>query len=137
MNHLQTIREAVIKAVPDCMAPSEVQKGTVLKHWEGWETVACGPVDEHNGVPHENGYGPIKKFNIMGRKIGLCDVLLALELNSVLSGYQIMVDVCGDFYSLPDGKNPEQKERWNLHKDSLSSQSPETLAFLASLLSDK
>jgi len=68
------------------------------------------------------------------RPIRLADILLAAARNSVLEGWQYMVDVCGDFYALPDGNNPQLKAHWNLRADNLEDQSDETIAFIHSLL---
>lgn len=129
----QVVRQACIAANPDLMAPSDVKEGTLLRHYEGWETVALGVVDEHNGVIHKNGYGPIKTFNIIGRSIRLADVLLAL---TKVKPVPKMV-----LWSIEVEITPHNGDRfgncmWNLLKDNLSDQSDETKLFLAELLSN-
>lgn len=109
--HLESIRGACIEANPEI----EKQK-----------CVMCGYVDCDRSTTGCPAY--------IGRPIRLADILIALETYSILGGWQFMVDVCGDFYALPDGNNPQIKSRWNLRKDNLEDQSEECLAFLASLL---
>lgn len=61
--------------------------------------------------------------------ISLTDVLLAIQPKNFL----FAVDVTGTFWELGDRKHL-LSYAWNLREDSLESQSPECLAFLASLL---
>lgn len=73
-------------------------------------------------------------FEIIGREIRLADVLLAINNR----GEQIIgwhMSTTGHFYkTLMNGSHIAQSESWNLLSDSLSSQSPETIAFLYELL---
>ena len=80
-----------------------------------------------------HGNCPFKSHDKVGRPITLEDCLRAIELQSLLSGFQYMVDVCGDIYKLPDGNNPILCCRWTLGK-SLDDQSDPTIRFLASIL---
>lgn len=64
---------------------------------------------------------------IIGREIRLSDVLLAIKNSNI----RVMCDV--GIFVLPNG-NWQTDIQWNLHYDSLSSQSDETISFLWDLL---
>ncbi len=72
----------VRQQLPELMKPEDIKPGVVLRHREGWETKATSEVDEHNGIQHENGYGPIDSFNILGLPIQLHHWLRVLDFNS-------------------------------------------------------
>lgn len=137
---LEEARAAVVKAVPETMAPSDVQKGTIIRHQEGWTTTALGPVDKHNGISHENGYGPASTFTIVGRPIRLADVLRTLQ------------QACGTWDSVELWCNRESAElifergtydgegderdlvKWNLALDSIDDQEQPVIAFIHKIL---
>lgn len=79
------------------------------------------------------------RWNVLladNEKVRLADVLLAIQ------GRNYLVDDLGVFWKFTKGGNPHYEvdynnakaERWDLTKDDLSLQSPETLEFLATLL---
>lgn len=72
------------------------------------------------------------------REIRLADVLLAIQETPKVS--KIVIDDYGVFWDFNTLSNSTLQERpffWNLKQDDLSLQSPETLDFLATLLSPK
>lgn len=68
------------------------------------------------------------KFEILGRPIRLADVLLALsQVGAVTRGGKYLINIVTDGNSHID-------YRWNLLKDNIADQSPETIDFLYNLL---
>lgn len=105
---LSVIREACIKANP------EIEKR------RDWEKVDPQFIGTEKGIEY-----------LSEAPIRLADVLLAIEMP------------CGawitstDFHCFHAADTDEELVTWNLRQDSLESQSPETLEFLAGLLVDK
>lgn len=133
MTKLEQLRKVIVEAVPEIGGPENIKKGTILRHNEGWETTAIGPVDEHGGVSVTNGYGPASTFGIVAsRPIRLADIFLALQpiLSTVSQG------TCSQYMCLLIEGASWRGENicWNLRQDDLFQQSPETTDFLHSLL---
>ena len=162
MNKLQEIREACIKANPEIMelklgcevkmllgdwhgeiAYVEYQCGKCSKHKlykncnedcypDDAVTVVTNPEEEPiEWVLLNNG----KDFEVLGRPIRLADVLLAIGNRGILKvnnlgGFSVFNDYIGGKAEWVDVAMP----RWNLLKDDLTEQSPETIDFIHSLL---
>lgn len=78
-NHQEKAEKFLRVNITELMTPKDVQPGTVLRHKEGWHTVATSTVDKNNGVSHESGYGPIATFGILGSPIQPHHYLKALS----------------------------------------------------------
>ncbi len=131
--NLQTIRAAAIKVNPSII-DQKIVPGTRLKHNEGWECIAVGYPDKHDGVAIDNGYCPVKCFEILGRPIRLLDCLAAIQQKVGIKEV-ILIDHHGQFYRAPF--LPEIKNLgiyWNLLNDNLEDQSDTTLEFIAQLV---
>lgn len=130
-DNLEIVRQACIKANPSilelgfgCEINSLGHKYTVV------ETMIAKVYARRWGEIGPSSYYILTTgaFEILGRKIGLADVLLAIK------AYKIKLDF--DTRSQPFLFITDWKDRtiiWNL-KDDIREQSPETIEFLASLL---
>lgn len=77
-------------------------------------------------------------FEIIGRDIRLADVIYAINKYKSSVGYA--VDSCGDFMRSEDiyrNHWVDELVNWNLLKDSLDDQTPKTIDFIYSLLTNK
>ena len=146
--HIQTIREACIKANPEIMELKfgcEVEtksdgKMRVITFDISSAVLAnlCGTI----ALPHTD-------FKILGRPLRLADVLLALEKREGVDlffgrgvdeqGKQIPVKDLhvNDGFQFASAAIPILLRDWNLRKDTIESQSDETLKLLAGLLASQ
>lgn len=87
-------------------------------------------------------------FEIIGRKIGLADVLLAMAHNLVDLGASVSFKNANFVHLFPQGASKKEeyisvagvsvdtrRANWDLKNDNLEDQSEETLSFIAELLS--
>lgn len=111
MNKLEIIRAACIKANHDMQSTSVI--------------AGCPNCHEHDGA----------KITInVDRPVRLADVLLALSTQQVRVQYSAGDDARIDYLRVvPD--TWEVAGSWNLRKDDLTQQSPETIQFIHDLLS--
>lgn len=139
--NLTIVREAVIKAVPSIM---ELTAGCEILNKNINRVFVVDYINMYgeclNGH-YKNGNDGIwiwKKylgdsFEILGRKIGIADVLKTLEYAEIA-----ITGDCGWFMTKNlDGGWSYRNEKWNLLSDSLEDQSSECLQFLAGLLDSK
>lgn len=137
-DNINKIREACIKANPsikdlvfgcEVRAMVETEPGIVmvlhgmiigLHEWKGWYEVKTSVVTQKVAKEYI--------FDIFGRPIRLADVLLAIPKEK----YYTVNNQGGRFSS---GYGTAEPCNWNLIKDDLTLQSPETISFIAELLS--
>lgn len=129
--NLTIVREAVIKAVPEIM---ELKFGCELLYGDvhtrfvdfndaGLKYYEIFPLVNSNNTVHES------EVIILGRKIGIADVLVALRKQSEYIGAtKAMTE------ALIEQRYIWVLQRYNLLDDDLNHASPETLQFLAGLL---
>jgi hypothetical protein len=148
---LEAVRKAIIKAVPEIM---ELKFGTIVKipefeehkYYYGRSGISGDRFGawlisaENNPLPNyqckfiEN--ADIKRLNIIGRKIGLADVLLAARQVSEYNQNGCLREWPNTSY-LPLYREPQIVKLWDLTNDYLDDQSPETIDFLYSLFYSK
>ena len=142
MSHLEAVRAAIIKAVPEIV---ELKFGCQIQRFENTvdtlvkiESFADGKHVAHlvkaDGDPLS--YGPrtidIENWKIIGRSIRLADVLVAAERMIEVSSHG-----GGAIYHYPNGDHNPRKTsgvQWDLKADDLSRQSEECVNFLHSLI---
>ncbi len=139
---MKVVRDAAIAANPEIM---KLREGCRVEY--EWETDEVSELtfgadingdailfdEEEGNAIFDANVDDIKK--ILGRPIRLADVLLAIQERKL--EYAFMVDQEGGFVTALAGQNPKLfsvLKGWNLLADDLKSQSPETIAFLASIL---
>lgn len=136
--NLTTIREACIKANPEIM---ELKFGCEVMYGDDVQEPRRVTIGNPYAVENNKVFNPWNRddtsdlFEILGRPIRLADVLLAIK------NMLIVVDAEGHFYrcemKLSDKvpKIGKYLGEWNLRDDNLEHQTPETIAFIANLLS--
>lgn len=140
-NHLQTIRDRVIAAVPEIM---DLKFGCQIKTLDGVEFYGVGlqdgfdkgslsSVDEGCGCCSSHRTYSLGEYEILGRPIRLTDVLMTIGIAKC--GELVDIRLFGDpvpcSIFLP---NWDITFKWNLLTDDLNLQSPETIEFLYNLL---
>ena len=152
MTDLEIIRKACVKANPSimdlvfgCEIKLDNKKNAVLYYEKGgssfdgenteyYEGALCLYSEEGEfltyGDESEYKMPKINDIEILGRPIRLADVLLAVGFKTKKMNYFHSVDK-EDHLCLG---NWVDTVRWNLRKDSLTDQSPETINFLAEIL---
>lgn len=130
--NLTIVREAVIKAVPEIM---ELKFGCFVEFTGKYMITAVK--NDHTHDPHVdlvNEKGQIEELvtvdilEILGRKIGIADILVAIKKSPKCDTYWEYEAASNLTWGLNE---------WNLLSDSLEDQSPECLQFLAGLLAEK
>lgn len=143
MNPLPTIRQKVIEAVPEimelkfgCVVLNEVGiEERVLWSQESWKKGGKDVQLEGTAVAiHES-----ELKEIIGRPIRLADVLAAIRATGDPAKYYSGITCLGNFTEYFNERTVWRDENkrpisWNLLKDDLDHQSPETLSFLYELL---
>lgn len=142
MTNLQTVREAVIKAVPEivslqfgCAIEHSDERATIIRLYENHPFMFSAVIARTDGYPKNADGLPKDEVTVIGRPIRLADVLLAVGEAAREVSY--FVDSDGNFHEwfAPKGRlDLRTIAHWNLREDDLSKQSEETIEFLASLL---
>lgn len=140
--NLTIVREAVIKAVPGIM---ELKAGCMVKKGN-WVGSITSTMNDENGpylftfiTKTPKGLRPIsvdmnlEMFEILGHKIGIADVLVAL--NEKAHDFELEDNRLKTWKLEEDGEHV-LTEIWNLLDDDLNHASPECLQFLAGLLAN-
>lgn len=146
MTNLEIIRKACIAANPSIL---DLKFGCEVKNKKfGYtffvsfcdkenEVVVYCPKEFDNQFHHDSiEHFEAGKMEILGRPIRLADVLLAIESQKNVT---VLIDSLGCFMTVMPGEQPvfisALKAQWNLAQDDLTTQSEETLSFLANLFS--
>lgn len=139
---LKEIRAACIAANPEIV---ELKMGCHVLLENGLQLEYIGRIDTHTNQDFiwRTIYSPFAttqwvnkrpdemEFKIIGRKIGLADVLNAIEKTDI----DILVDSGGDFYEGGyDGLSNKHGIHWNLQHADLDLQDEPTISFLHSVL---
>ncbi len=132
MTPLETVRKAVIAAVP------EIVYGGVFEGMKGWQySYSFGRNGSYVSDPYPSKRDALIAAGASGhcstRPIRLTDVLVAIQ-NKASMGKLYRVTEKGYILNVGVGDEDSQPILWNLTKDDLSQQSPETIEFLANLL---
>lgn len=155
MNNLQKVRDATIKANPEILElkfgcvveyqdlrkslkyPGHTKIGTVIRVSKNGHLVLDKGIDSK-----WTNAKTAKDVKIIGRTIRLADVLLAIQKIEDSKYTDLVVNRWGEFLLDEEISGEESKggiytttlATWNLLKNRLEDQSPETLEFIANLL---
>lgn len=138
---LEAIRAACIKANPSIMDMEwgcEARQGKdmyiILAKNAIYKNTSYLVRQKESGAVHDSSIlGP--NWHVLGRPIRLADVLLAIITKDPANRTRVIVESSGQFIFCVFGDEGKKAgPSWNLLKDSLTDQSPETIDFLYQLL---
>ncbi len=137
---IQFIREKAIEANPDILKLEFGCKllDTSIRDTGIWTLIHATQL---KGYPRllvyrddiGTGTGRISEFEIIGRNVRLADVLYAIKIKNRGNGWTYAATAEGEIIKL-EWDDHEVVATWNLLKDSLDDQSPETIQFIYNLL---